>query len=100
VQEEITDVMLAKFYGILRRAVKEELSTLYESVESALKGMLKPDVKEDARIFSICVDVTCRKCIEMTYNWVFNYISFDGKHWHSFSTKTKLQFAEHRISIL
>ena len=78
-QDEATDVMLAKFYNILRRALKEELSTVYTSVESALKGMLKPDVREDFRILNICIDVTCRKCIEITYNWVFNYISFEGE---------------------
>ncbi|XP_065214398.1 codanin-1 [Planococcus citri] len=75
-EEAIMDHMMAKFYSILRSGVKKELSKFYPNIEMSVKALIETEVA-DEQVINICIDISCRKCIEIVYNWIFNYINVD-----------------------
>lgn len=72
--------MLTSFYSTLKRGVKEQLAIFSKNIEAALRALIEAEVAEE-NVMKICVDIACRKCIEIVYNWIFNYINFNGKKW-------------------
>lgn len=73
------DHMLAKFYSTLKSSVKKELSKFYSNIQTSVRALIEAEVTDES-VINICIDISCRKCIEIVYNWIFNYINVDGKH--------------------
>lgn len=72
------DHMVAKFYSTLKSSVKKELSKFYSNIEISVRGLIEAEVNDET-VINICIDISCRKCIEIVYNWIFNYINVDGE---------------------
>lgn len=71
------DHITTKFYTILKNGVKKELSKFYPNIDTSVRALIEAEV-DDEKVINICIDISCRKCIEIVYNWIFNYINVDG----------------------
>ena len=80
------DYIKAKFYNILKIGVKKELSKFYPNIETSVRALIEAEVS-DEKVINICIDISCRKCIEIVYNWIFNYINVDGNLHRSFAVQ-------------